>query len=197
MKQIIIATKNKGKAVEFKEFFNEYDIESFSLLDLKRDIPDVEETGTTFEENAALKAEQIVKMLHTPVVADDSGLIIDALDGRPGVFSARYAGEEKDEQANIEKVLDELKSVKDQTRTARFICVLAIAIPGQETIFKEGYCEGTIAFSQKGKNGFGYDSIFIPEGYQKTMAQLSSDEKNSISHRKNAIFQLEEWMRNI
>lgn len=197
MKQILIATKNKGKAVEFKNFFNEYDVKTFSLLDVKEDIADVEETGRTFKENAALKAEQISNLLHSPVLADDSGLIIDALDGRPGIFSARYAGEKKSDQANIEKVLDELKFVKDHSRTARFICVLAIAVPGKKTIFREGYCEGFIAFYKKGKNGFGYDPIFIPKGYKSTMAQLSSVEKNSISHRKNAIIQLEKWIQNI
>ncbi|OZU89797.1 non-canonical purine NTP pyrophosphatase [Virgibacillus indicus] len=196
MKQIIIATKNKGKAKEFKEFFAGYGIETKSLLDFEKEIQDIEETGSTFEENAALKAEQIRDLLSVPVLADDSGLIIDALNGRPGIFSARYAGEPKSDQANIKKVLAELKTVPEKVRTARFICVLAIAIPGEETIFRTGYCEGKIDFEVKGSNGFGYDPIFTPEGYSKTMAQLSPAEKNSISHRKQAIIQLEEWMNN-
>lgn len=197
MKQIIIATKNKGKAVEFKDFFSGYGIDAVSLLDVTEELPDVEETGTTFTENAALKAEQIATLLHTPVLADDSGLIIDALEGRPGIYSARYAGEGKNDQANIEKVLDELLPISEPNRTARFICVLAIAVPGEKTIFCSGYCEGKVALSEKGENGFGYDPIFIPEGYQKTMAQLSSKIKNSISHRRNAILQLDEWIRQI
>ncbi|MFD2759580.1 XTP/dITP diphosphatase [Lentibacillus juripiscarius] len=196
MKEIIIATKNAGKAKEFKSFFSAYHIEAISLSELDKDIDDIEETGTTFEENAAIKAQSIAGMMRCPVLADDSGLMIDALNGRPGVYSARYAGEQKDDQANIDKVLYELKGVGASERTARFVCVLAVAIPGEPAIFKKGSCEGTIAFSEAGENGFGYDPIFIPNGYNKTMAQLSSAEKNKISHRKNAIVQLEDWVKN-
>lgn len=197
MNQIIIATKNKGKAAEFKGFFSNYGVEAISLLDIAQDIPDVEETGTTFEENAALKAEQIATLLRTPVLADDSGLMIDALNARPGIFSARYAGEDKNDHKNMDKVLDELSQIADPDRSARFICVLAIAIPGEKTIFRKGYCEGKIAFSEVGGNGFGYDPIFIPDGYEKTMAELSPKVKSNISHRKNAIIQLDEWIRQI
>src|SRR5699024_8064367 len=122
MKEIIIATKNKGKAKEFEEFFKPHGIHTISLLDFSEEPLDIEETGTTFKENAALKAEQMSIELNKPVLADDSGLIIDALDGRPGVFSARYAGAPKSDQANIEKVLYELKEVVEEKRTARFIC---------------------------------------------------------------------------
>ncbi|UJL44991.1 XTP/dITP diphosphatase [Virgibacillus sp. NKC19-16] len=197
MKQIIIATKNSGKATEFKDFFAAYGIEAVSLLDLTEDLPDVEETGTTFEGNALLKAEEIAARLSTPVLADDSGLMVDALNGRPGVYSARYAGEPKDDQANIQKLLDELNTVPVAERSARFICLLAIAIPSEKPIIRKGYCEGSIAFYKKGENGFGYDPIFIPENYIKTMAQLPKDVKNSISHRKKAINQLEEWIKTI
>lgn len=197
MKHMIIATKNKGKSAEFKAFFSNYGIEAKALLDLKKEMPDIEETGTTFEENAALKAEQIAAILQLPVLADDSGLIIDALDGEPGIFSARYAGEPTNDQANIDKVLCKMQKVTQAKRTARFICVLAIAVPGSETIFRRGYCEGTIASIQVGKNGFGYDPIFVPEGYHKTMAQLSAAEKNQISHRKHAIAQLDNWMQQL
>ncbi|SDQ45543.1 XTP/dITP diphosphatase [Virgibacillus salinus] len=197
MKEIIIATKNPGKAEEFKTFFAKFNIKAVSLLDLSQSIQDIEETGVTFEENAALKAEQIAKLLNTPVLADDSGLTIDALDGRPGIFSARYAGEPKDDKANIEKVLAELKNAKVTDRTARFVCVLAVATPDANTIFKKGYCEGRISVTSKGSNGFGYDPIFIPKNYTRTMAELSSDEKNSISHRSNAIKQLEDWLENL
>ncbi|AXI09613.1 XTP/dITP diphosphatase [Oceanobacillus sp. 143] len=191
MKQILIATKNRGKIAEFKQFFATVNVEVVSLLDLEEPVPDIEETGQTFEENAALKAEEIAQMFNITVLADDSGLIIDALDGRPGIYSARYAGEPTDDKANIRKVLDELVEVPASERTARFICVLAIATPGEETLFYKGYCEGTIRTTEKGENGFGYDPIFIPQGYNQTMAELSPEEKNKISHRKNAISQLE------
>lgn len=195
MNDITIATKNPGKAKEFKTFFAKYGINTASLLDLSQEIDDIEETGTTFEENAALKAEQISGLLQTPVLADDSGLVIDALDGRPGVFSARYAGEPKDDQKNIDKVLRELQGVEASGRSARFVCVLAVTVPGETTIFKKGYCEGKIATFQTGHNGFGYDPIFIPNGYTETMAELSPDEKNQISHRAGAIHQLEDWVK--
>ncbi|WP_077327278.1 XTP/dITP diphosphatase [Virgibacillus siamensis] len=193
MKDIIIATKNAGKAKEFKTFFAKYDVKAVSLLDLTESMEDVEETGSTFEENAALKAETISNRMNTPVLADDSGLMIDALDGHPGIYSARYAGEPKNDQANLEKVLDELDGVED--RTARFVCVLAVKIPGQDTFFKRGECEGNLTTEPKGENGFGYDPIFVPEGYTKTMAQLSAEEKNQISHRKHAIDKLEDWIK--
>ncbi|MFD2046247.1 XTP/dITP diphosphatase [Ornithinibacillus salinisoli] len=197
MKKVIIATKNKGKAKEFKTLFAKYNIQAVSLLELKDNMPDVDETGSTFEENAALKAEEIAGVLNTPVLADDSGLVIDALGGRPGIYSARYAGEPKNDQANTEKVIAELANVPEHERTARFVCVLAVAIPGNNTILKSGYCEGRIGTHPKGENGFGYDPIFIPEGFEETMAELSSEEKNNISHRNNAIVQLEDWLRSI
>lgn len=197
MKEIIIATKNNGKAKEFRDFFLAYGIKASSLLDLSMDIPDVEETGTTFEENAALKAEQISELLGVPVLADDSGLKIDALDGEPGIYSARYAGTSKNDQANIEKVLKKLSDVPKEKRTARFICVLAVATPGKETIFHKGICEGNIATTVKGDNGFGYDPIFIPHNTEKTMAELEPSEKSQISHRKNAIIKLDAWIKTL
>ncbi|GAB4073262.1 XTP/dITP diphosphatase [Barrientosiimonas marina] len=195
MNEIIIATKNAGKANEFKTFFSRYSINAISLPELSQEIADIEETGTTFAENAALKAEQIAEWLQKPVLADDSGLVIDALDGRPGIFSARYAGEPKNDQTNIDKVLHELDGIDMPDRTAHFVCVLAVAIPGDATIFKTGFCEGIINTEQAGVNGFGYDSVFIPDGYTQTMAELSSDEKNRISHRRKAMDQLETWVQ--
>jgi XTP/dITP diphosphohydrolase len=196
MKEIIIATQNEGKAKEFKTLFARYNIKAVSLLDLSEELPDIEETGSTFEENAALKSEGIAEILNIPVIADDSGLVVDALDGRPGIFSARYAGEPKDDKKNLEKVLDELEDVPKEDRSARFVCVLAVTIPGEQTIFKKGFCEGTIAYEEKGSHGFGYDPIFIPKGYNSTMAELGPEEKNKISHRKNAMIQLEDWIQN-
>ena len=195
MKEIVIATKNKGKIKDFELLFQPYSITVKSLLDLE-EIQEIEETGTTFEENAAIKAETISKLLNKPVIADDSGIEIDALDGAPGVYSARYAGTDKDDEANNQKVLDELKDVAFQDRTARFVCVLAIAEPDKPTIFKRGECEGHIGLKAVGENGFGYDPLFYPLGCNKTMAQLTPEEKNKISHRKKALEQLHDWIRN-
>ncbi|GGH72805.1 hypothetical protein GCM10010978_10040 [Compostibacillus humi] len=190
MDELIIATKNAGKAKEFQQFFAQLHIRVKSLLDFD-DLPEVEETGTTFAENARLKAETIAELLNMPVLADDSGLEIDALQGRPGIYSARYAGEDKDDEANIRKVLEEMQSVPMENRTARFVCVLALAEKGKETVITEGYCEGKIALHPAGENGFGYDPIFIPEGYTNTLAELDPSVKQEISHRRHAMDQLQ------
>lgn len=190
MDELIIATKNAGKAKEFQQFFAQLHIRVKSLLDFD-DLPDVEETGTTFAENARLKAETIAELLNMPVLADDSGLEIDALQGRPGIYSARYAGVDKDDEANIRKVLEEMQSVPMEKRTARFVCVLALAEKGKETVITEGYCEGKIALHPAGENGFGYDPIFIPEGYTNTLAELNPSVKQEISHRRHAMDQLQ------
>jgi XTP/dITP diphosphohydrolase len=190
MKQVIIATKNVGKAREFQELLKKKGIEVKSLLDFPN-CPDVEETGSTFAENAVLKAEAMSHYFHAIVIADDSGLSIDALHGRPGVYSARYAGEEKNDQKNIAKVLEELKGVPFEKRTARFHCALAVAAPGRRTTVVEGTCEGYITEVPKGENGFGYDPIFYVPQKGKTMAELSKEEKNQISHRAKALAKLE------
>ncbi|MCP8617041.1 XTP/dITP diphosphatase [Salirhabdus salicampi] len=187
MKKILLATKNEGKAKEFKEIFGSIGYQVITLLDLEGDVPDVEETGETFEANAALKAETFANRLQMPVMADDSGLEVDALQKRPGVYSARYAGLEKNDQKNLEKVLQELEGVEHKNRTARFVCVLAFARPEEETIFARGTCEGYIASYPQGTGGFGYDPIFIPNGYNRTLAQFAPSEKHSISHRGDAI----------
>ncbi|KFZ42437.1 XTP/dITP diphosphatase [Anoxybacillus flavithermus] len=186
MKRMIIATKNKGKFIEFQQLFAKKGIELFSLLDYD-DIPDVEETGTTFAENAILKAKTIANIFHEMVIADDSGLIVDALDGEPGVYSARYAGEGKNDQANIEKVLKKLQGVPFEHRTARFHCTLAVAKPNGEVTTVDGVCEGYITEEPIGENGFGYDPIFFVPEKQRTMAQLTKEEKNEISHRAKAL----------
>ncbi|MED1490429.1 XTP/dITP diphosphatase [Bacillus smithii] len=186
MREVVIATKNKGKALEFEQMFQPFQIQVKTLLDLP-EFPEIEETGATFEENAIIKAESVMKETKAMVMADDSGLVIDALDGRPGVYSARYAGPEKDDEANIQKVLRELEGVPLSKRTARFYCALALAIPGRETITVNGICEGFITFEKKGANGFGYDPIFFVQGYERTMAELLPNEKNKISHRAKAL----------
>ncbi|MGX1263515.1 XTP/dITP diphosphohydrolase [Rossellomorea marisflavi] len=190
-KNVIIATKNRGKAKEFELMFKPYGYEVQTLLDLPH-IEDVEETGVTFEENAILKAETVAKELDCLVISDDSGLSIDALDGRPGVYSARYAGEAKSDEANMEKVLSELQGVDEANRTARFHCVLAIAGQGRKTETVNGTCEGVILEEKRGSNGFGYDPIFFVPSLEKAMAELTPDEKRSISHRGHALDQLRE-----
>lgn len=191
MKSVIIATKNKGKASEFKNMFSANGYEVKTLLDIPG-APDVEETGSTFEENAILKAEAIARQFNQFVIADDSGLIVDALDGRPGVYSARYAGEDKVDEANTEKVLRELEGVPEVERTARFYCALALASPNQETITVSGTMEGLITNQPSGTNGFGYDPIFFVTEQGKTNAELTKEEKNKISHRANALKALNE-----
>lgn len=194
MKEIILASHNKGKIEEFELLLKEYDVQLKSLYDFKG-LDEVEETGETFYANAQLKAETIGEKLNKPVIADDSGLMIDALDGRPGVYSARYAGDHGDDVANYEKVLEEMKGIDENNRTAKFVSVLAFYRPGQEIVFKEGICEGEITFGPRGKRGFGYDPIFIPKGYTKTMAQLTQFEKNFISHRAEALHQFKKWLK--
>lgn len=194
MKQIMIATKNEGKIREFRNLFATYNIDVLSLLDLDSTFLDIEETGTTFLENAQLKAKQTSDQLHMPVLADDSGLVIDALNGRPGIYSARYAGEGAADQDNIDLVMKELDGIPLINRSARFVCVLALSLINGQTIYRKGYCEGKIALMQLGNHGFGYDPIFIPDGYEETMAELSPTIKSSISHRRDAINQLETWL---
>ncbi len=189
MKEIFIATNNKGKAKDFEVLFHPLGIEVKTLADLPEAI-DVEETGVTFEENAILKAEEIAKRFNTFVIADDSGLEVDALNGEPGVYSARYAGETKDDEANIDKVLVQLENIPEQKRTARFRCVLAVAAPGIETVTVDGSCEGIITTERLGTEGFGYDPIFYVPKYERTMAQMTPEEKGAISHRGQAIKKL-------
>lgn len=190
VKEIIIATKNKGKVSEFEEMLKESGYQVSSLLDYP-DSVDVEETGATFVENAILKAEAISKHYRKITIADDSGLSVDYLNGAPGIFSARYAGEDKDDEANLNKVLTELKGVPEAKRSARFHCALAIASPEKETVAVVGLCEGRITETEAGGNGFGYDPIFVPKGREVTMAQLPKEEKNRISHRADALTKLE------
>nr|WP_087992352.1 XTP/dITP diphosphatase [Bacillus subtilis] len=189
MKEAIIATHNPGKVKEFKEILEPkgYDVKSLAEIGYTEEI---EETGHTFEENAILKAEAVAKAVNKMVIADDSGLSIDNLGGRPGVYSARYAGEQKDDQANIDKVLNELKGIEKEQRTGRFRCALAVSIPGEETKTVEGHVEGYIAEEPRGEYGFGYDPIFIVKDKDQTMAELTSDEKNKISHRADALKKL-------
>ncbi|GKV66401.1 MULTISPECIES: XTP/dITP diphosphatase [unclassified Sporosarcina] len=191
MKEILIATNNKGKAKDFEVLFRPLGITVLTLNDLEEHI-DVEETGATFAENAILKAETVAKLLNKTVIADDSGLEVDALNGEPGVYSARFAGEPSDDEANINKLLSNLDGVPSAERQARFRCVLAVAGPNIDTFCFSGSCEGIIASERKGTNGFGYDPVFYVPEKNLTMAELSGEEKSVISHRGAALAQLQE-----
>lgn len=190
MKEILIATNNEGKKKDFETLFKPLGLKVLTLNDIDRKI-DVEETGITFEENAILKAETVAEILGRVVIADDSGLEIDALDGAPGVYSARYAGPDCIDEDNIDKVLQELNVTPLEERTARFRCVLAVAGPTIKTTTFSGNCEGLVINQRKGTSGFGYDPIFYISEKSRTMAQLSAEEKSKISHRGAALAQLQ------
>lgn len=190
MSDIVIASSNKGKISDFKVIFSEYNV--IGINELIEDF-DVEETGVTFEENARLKSEAAAKALNKTVIADDSGLEVDALEGAPGVYSARYAGEAKDDQANIEKLLQELEDKKD--RSARFVCVISMTTVDGKTETFRGTVNGEITLARIGENGFGYDPIFYVPDKNKTMAQLTAEEKSEISHRRKAIDQLQAFIK--
>ncbi|MGE7841431.1 XTP/dITP diphosphatase [Lysinibacillus sp. NPDC093712] len=195
MKQVVIATKNKGKAKDFEALFAPLGYEVVTMFDVAPNM-EIEETGTTFEENAVLKAEALAKELATIVIADDSGLAVDALNGEPGVYSARYAGDHDDE-ANMVKLLQNLQDVEENKRTARFCCCIAIAGPEFETTTVFGTCEGVIAREKRGTNGFGYDPVFFVPSLNRMMAELSPEEKGAISHRGNAIRKLKDQLPNL
>jgi len=195
---LVIATTNKNKLREFKEIFKDLDIEIKSLSDFGP-LPPAIEDGVTFDENAYKKAIHTAKVLGLPAIADDSGLVVDALDGAPGVYSARYSGENATDDDNCSKLLKELKNVDN--RSAHFECVLSIAVPSGPALTYEGRCNGIIIDERKGDNGFGYDPIFFFEELGKTFAQLSMEEKNKISHRgkalnevKNELPMIKKWL---
>ncbi|WP_438936310.1 XTP/dITP diphosphatase [Staphylococcus pseudintermedius] len=189
MADIVIASSNQGKINDFKVIFSEDNV--IGINEMIEDF-DVEETGTTFEENARLKSEAAAKLLNATVIADDSGLEVVALNGKPGVYSARYAGVQKSDEANIEKVLKGLEN--EENRAARFVCVISMTTATGETTTFKGTVEGEITLSQIGENGFGYDPIFLIPERQKTMAQLTAEEKSEISHRRKAIDQLKAYI---
>lgn len=183
---IILATNNKSKVKEISEMMLGSDITFESLADAGINV-EVEETGTTFEENALLKAREICKLSGKPTISDDSGLEIDALDGAPGIYSSRFMGEDTSYDIKNNALIEKLENVADPDRTARFRCCMALVLPDGREFVTEGAMEGIIAREPKGINGFGYDPIlFIPE-YNRTSAELSSEEKNNISHRGEAL----------
>ncbi|MGN7468398.1 XTP/dITP diphosphatase [Brevibacillus sp. SAFN-007a] len=193
-KKVVLATRNQGKVKEFNRLFADYGWEGISLAQYEG-VPEVVEDGDTFEANALKKAIEISTYLQLPALGDDSGLEVDALDGRPGVYSARYAGEEATDEENWRKLLNELADVPMEQRTARFRCTLAFVVPGEEPILATGACEGLIAREPKGTNGFGYDPVFYIPELDKRMAELLPEEKNRISHRAKAMQKLLEALK--
>lgn len=194
-KRIIIASNNKHKIDEIKDMLSDFPFEFVSLKEAGIDI-DVEEDGKTFEENAFKKANEIMKLTGEAALADDSGLEVYALDGAPGIYSARFAGEHGNDKKNNDKLKELLKGVPEEKRGARFVSFIALVMPNGEKIAAPGYIEGKIGYEEKGSNGFGYDPLFIVPELNRTFAELTSEEKNSISHRANALKNLREQLKN-
>ncbi len=198
MMQILLATNNAGKLAEYQELLaGVAGLKVASLVSLRHGV-DVVEDGETFHANALKKAQAAARILGLPSMADDSGLEVDALAGRPGVRSARYAGERASDAENNAKLLTELEGVPESERAARFRCTIVIVDQeGKELVLAEGTCEGRIAEAPAGTGGFGYDPVFVPEGDTRTMAELSREEKNAISHRAKASASLKAQLREL
>jgi len=191
-KTILIATTNSGKMNDIKEIFKDINIKLISYLNFN-DYPDVEETGNTFESNAVLKAKAAYDYFKLPVIADDSGLAVEQLNDAPGVYSARYAGKNATDDDNNVKLITELRKYPEP-HLAKYICV-AVYYNGKQIESAHGECKGKIIHNGKGTNGFGYDPYFVPDGYSSTMAELSLEQKNKISHRRKAFEQLKNIVR--
>lgn len=185
MSTLVIATNNKGKAAEYQEMLSPYGIQLKTLGDFDVDFK-INENGQTFTENARIKAKTVLKVLDLPVMADDSGLMVDALNGEPGVHSARYAGDH-DDAANNKKLLTELEGVPEEKRTAHFHTTIVGLKPSGQELVTNGRVDGRILETPRGENGFGYDPLFFVESFGRSMAELTSAEKNSISHRGQAL----------
>lgn len=192
---LLVATKNAGKIRELNELLADLPVQLRSLNEFEN-IPEAEETGKTFAENAAIKAKFYAEQTGLWAVADDSGLAVEALGGAPGVFSARYAGENTGYKEKISRLLNEIASANGENRRAAFVCAAAIADDNGEIRFSaEGVCRGEIAREPRGANGFGYDPIFVPEGFDKTFGELSGGIKQEISHRARAVRKIIRFLR--
>lgn len=191
MRRLIFATGNEHKMIEIREILGELPVEILSMKEAGIKV-DIVENGNTFEENALIKAQEVCKIAGEMVLADDSGLEIDYLNGEPGIYSARYMGEDTSYRIKNQNLIDRLEGVPDEKRTARFVCAIAAAFPDGRSFVVRGTIEGMIGYEERGENGFGYDPIFyLPERGLST-AELSSEEKNSISHRGNALRKMKE-----
>ncbi len=186
MKKLLIATRNLHKLREIQQIAAGLPFELLSLDDVDP-IPEILEDGDTFEDNALKKALTTAKLTGVFTMADDSGLLVDALNGQPGVYSARFAGPDADDAKNNQKLLGLMRNVEKDDRTARFVCVIALAAPDGRTQMVKGTCEGSIAFEASGTGGFGYDPLFVPDGYVQSFAELDAGVKNQISHRAKAL----------
>lgn len=189
MKELVVATRNAGKLREIRHLLEGAGIAVLGL-DAFPEVPEIEEDGDTFAANATKKAETVARLTGCPCLADDSGLAVEALDGEPGVHSARYAGTQGDDAANNARLLRALAGVPDNRRRAAFRCVMALARPGRPTAYFEGRVDGTILRAPRGDGGFGYDPLFLVAGGELTMAELPLDQKNRISHRGQALRQV-------
>lgn len=187
--RLVIATGNRGKIREMLEALSGLPVEILTRDDFAS-WPDLVEDGKTFEENAAAKAVSLARWAGMPALADDSGLEVRALGGAPGVISAHYAGAHGDDEANIARLMREMEDIEPRDRGARFVCVLALASPAGELVRIRETCEGAISPQPRGEMGFGYDPVFIPEGGERTMAELTLEEKNALSHRGKALRRL-------
>lgn len=187
--QIVLASKNAKKIVELQRILAEADLTGIEVLSTAEfpDLPDVPETGVTFAENALLKATAIAAETGLPALADDSGICVDVLGGCPGVFSARWAGRHGDDVANLELLLAQLADISDSHRGAHFTCAAALAFPDGRQVVEEGIVEGVLVHEPRGENGFGYDPVFVPDGEDRTTAEMSAAEKDAISHRGRAL----------
>lgn len=192
--RFIIASNNEKKVEELDRILLPLGIEVKTAKEIGVSLDDVEETGTTFEENAELKAKAACEKTGMPAIADDSGLMVDALDGRPGVLSARYAGENATDEEKIGKLLAEMCEAENKSRDAHFVCVICCYFPNGEKIFARGQCDGVIGYAPRGNGGFGYDPIFFTTG-NKTFAELTTIQKDAISHRGKALKELAELLR--
>lgn len=193
LSEVVFASHNAGKIKEIKELLQPFGINVKSALDMK--LPDVEETGSTFAENSLLKSQTISELTGLPCIADDSGLCVDALNGAPGVYSARYAPN-RDFDKGMEKLLAEMAQSPNKSRKAHFSCVISLAFPNGGYELFEGRVDGHIAAEKQGIGGFGYDPLFIPDGFAKSFAQMSKDEKNQVSHRGRAVEKLKAYLKN-
>ena len=196
MKQLVVATRNQGKILEINALLTGLVDHVSSAADFV-DFPETVEDGATFEENALKKAREAARFTGLPALADDSGLVVDALNGRPGVFSARFAGDAAGDAANNARLLEECRNVPDEHRQAAFICVLAFVTPeGVERLFT-GRVAGRILFAARGEGGFGYDPLFLVESLERSMAELMLEEKNEVSHRAQAFMKFREYLETL
>jgi XTP/dITP diphosphohydrolase len=196
MKELLVATANRGKFSELQLLLHGTVVRLFSAAAFPA-LPEVVEDGATFEENAVKKAESAARFTGMPVIADDSGLLVDALGGLPGVYSARYAGENAGDTENNARLLNELAGIPAQERTAAFFCVIALCLPGGECLTFDGELKGVILDSPRGAGGFGYDPLFLVPEYGQTLAELPMHVKNAISHRGKAFIKLKEYLQRV